>query len=241
MTRRRFFVSRFEKGQAVVSGEAAHHLARVLRARPGQLYELSDQKTVWLARIASVSPRRIEFELVERVGIPAPMPRLVLLAAIIRFSRFEWLLEKATELGVSEIMPVQAARSEKHLIRDAARRAPRWEKILQAAGQQARRADVPRLDPLVSFSDALTKVDCEARILLSEAPDAPSLRRVLRAGPPRRSATLAVGPEGGWTDKERLAARQAGFVEASLGGNILRTETAVIAALAILRYELATD
>lgn len=158
-----------------------------------------------------------------------------------KFSRFEWFLEKATELGISEIIPIEANRSDLHLTRAAVRRQERWKKILQASAQQARRTDVPRLGQLTKLSDAVSRIDCETRILLSEAGDATPLRRLLRASPSPRSVALAVGPEGGWTDEERQAAQQQGFVEASLGKNILRTETAGISALAIPRYELAAD
>lgn len=241
MTRRRFIVGKFGAERTILTGEQAHHLAHVLRARPGQLYELSNQQTLWLARIVSVSSERVEFELVESVSVPPSPPRLVLLASIIKFSRLERFLEKATELGVSEILLVNAKRSDRRLIRAAVGRGRRWEKILRAAAQQARRVDMPRLGQLLKLSDAVSTVDCEARILLSEASDAVPLRCLLRSGSPPRSAALAVGPEGGWTDEERQAAHQRGFVEASLGSEILRTETAVVSALAILHYELAID
>ncbi|MBI4461713.1 MAG: 16S rRNA (uracil(1498)-N(3))-methyltransferase [Acidobacteria bacterium] len=242
MARRRFFVSDFAQGRALLLGETAHHVAHVLRARPGQLYELSDQKSVWIGRVISVSPKKVEFELVEPVGAAAEGARLVLLVAVIKFARFEWLLEKATELGVSEIVPVAAARSDRHLVRAANARAPRWEKVLQAAAEQSRRTFLPQLRPLAEFSVGLAAAEgCDARILLSESSDAPPLRRWLRAEPQPHKVALAVGPEGGWTAEELAAAHEAGFVEVSLGRQILRTETAVLSALAIVGYELLSE
>lgn len=238
MTRRRFIVEKFAHGRAVLSGEQAHHLARALRAQLGQTYELSDQRNIWLGRIVSVSPQRVEFELVEPVTVPSSGLRIILLASIFKFARWEWCLEKATELGVSEIIPVVAQRSEKHLVRAAWERRSRWEKLVRAAAQQARRVDVPRLGRVSKLADALQCVNCETRVFLSEAKDVPPLRSLLGGRAVSRSVALAVGPEGGWTDEEHELARQAGFVWVSLGRQILRVETAIIAALAIVRYEL---
>ncbi len=234
-------VENFGSGRATLTGEQAHHLARVLRAQPGQLYELSNGREVWLGRVAGVSRDRIEFELVEKLAQAAVEPRLVLLAALIKFDRWEWLLEKGTELGVTEVVPLAATRTLKRLAQAAPARSARWEKILLNAAQQARRAAPPRLLPVSRATEAFAQVDAQVKILLSEARGSPLLRVVLREFPsPLQSVALAMGPEGGWTEKEREAAHAAGFREASLGGSILRAETAVLAALAVLSHEIVS-
>jgi 16S rRNA (uracil1498-N3)-methyltransferase len=238
VTRRRIIVEKLGPQGAILTGEQAHHLARVLRARLGEVYELSDQQSVWLARIVSLQPRRVEFVLVERIEKEPETSGATLLVAIFDFRRLEWALEKATELGVTEIHPLAASRSDKHLVKAAPARMARWEKILHATAQQSRRVTVPSLLPLRAFSDALAGITSETRILLSEAPSAPPFGQVLRAAAKPRAAALAIGPEGGWTAEERRVASRFGFVEASLGPRILRTETAVLAALAILSVEL---
>src|ERR1700733_5008688 len=111
--RRRFFVEEFEAGSATLRDEAAHHLGRVLRAEAGQLYELSDGKCVWLARTVSVGRGEAQFSLVEQLAAPVSAVRVELLLAIMKFDRFEWALEKSTELGVDEITPLTADRTEK--------------------------------------------------------------------------------------------------------------------------------
>src|SRR5215831_4084363 len=119
--RRRFFVERFENESAVVRGETANHLGRVLRAERGQLYELSDGESVWLARIEDLAvakrgESRIDFALLEPLASRQPAVALNLLISLVKFDRFEWCLEKATELGATEIIPVSAARTDKPLI-----------------------------------------------------------------------------------------------------------------------------
>ncbi len=237
--RRRFFVERFDGGSAVIRGDAAHHLGRVLRAEPGQFYELSDGAAVWLARTERVARDAVEFSLVEPLPAPQRRLRVTLLLAIVKYDRFEWSLEKATELGADEIVPLAAARSEKALVAAAGKRAARWEKILLEAAQQARRLRPPLLRPAARPKDAFASAGARhaVAVLCSERPEAPGLRAVLQ-GRSSSSAALAIGPEGGWTDGELLAAREAGFAEASLGANILRTETAVVAALAAVNYAL---
>ena len=238
--RRRFFVEKFDQARATMEGEPAHHLGRVLRAQPGQLYELSDGSNAWLGRIETVTRDRIEFALIEKLPCKAPSLETTLLLAIVKFDAFEWALEKATELGVRRVVPLAASRSEKTLLSAAPKRAARWKKILLEASQQSRRLQVPHLEPLAKAQAAFQTNRQSLCLLLSESPDAMPLRELLSAkqGP---SACLAVGPEGGWTDDEFVAARAAGFQEASLGKLILRTETAVIASLATLNFALSSD
>ena len=237
--RRRFFVTEFQESTASLQGEAAHHLARVLRAEPGQTYELSDGKSVWLGKIEKVGKEIVDFSLVERLPATTSRLRLTLLLAVVKFDRFEWALEKATELAVNEIVPLAAARSEKGLLAAADKRAQRWEKILIESSQQSRRLAPPALLSVTTPAEAFRTVGAtkDVSILLSERENAPALRTVL-AGNTSDAAAIAIGPEGGWTDDELDDARAANFLEASLGKNILRTETAVAAALAIFNHAL---
>jgi 16S rRNA (uracil1498-N3)-methyltransferase len=235
--RRRFFVEQFVGETAVMEGEAAHHLGRVLRAQSGQLYELSDGERVWLGRIESVGRDRVQFTLVEELPAVHPRVEVTLLLAVVKFDAFEWAIEKATELGVSMIVPLAADRSDKALLTAATKRAERWKKILLEASQQSRRVRVPVLDGLETPEKAFAAVKDCLRLMLSERATASRLRKVLE-GQRATKAVLAIGPEGGWTDSEFVAAHASGFLEASLGRWILRTETAVIATLASLNYAL---
>jgi 16S rRNA (uracil1498-N3)-methyltransferase len=240
--RRRFFVDRFDSHSASLRGDAAEHLGRVLRAKPGQLYELSDGRTVWLGRVNRVALSKsgkgeIGFELIEPVPAREPATRVHLLLSITKFDRFEWSLEKATELGVSEIILLAAERTDKPLVAAAAKRHARWEKILLESAQQCRRLRPPVLAKPVRPDEAFARASQALKILLCERRSTKHIREVLRdAQAP--DAAIAIGPEGGWTDAELAAARGSHFVEASLGDNILRAETGVITALAVLEYAI---
>jgi 16S rRNA (uracil1498-N3)-methyltransferase len=238
--RRRFFVDRFFDRSAVMEGDAAHHLGRVLRAQTGQLYELSDGESVWLGEIASVGRDVVKFKLLEALPAYKPSPDTTLLLSVVKYDAFEWALEKATELGVSRIVPLAAERSEKGLLAAAVKRAERWQKILLESSQQSRRVRLPTLQSVAKPATAFAEARDGVRVMLSESAEALPLKSVL-AGKHSTSAVLAIGPEGGWTNSEFLAAREAGFQEASLGRLILRTETAVVAALAAINFALAMD
>ncbi len=233
MARRLFFVEGVRRGHAQVSGEDAHHLVRVLRVEPGQRYEISDNESLYLAEVETARKSEVVFRVIERLEAPPPALRIHLLAALIKFDRFEWLIEKATELGVEAIVPVEAARSEKGLATAAARRLERWRKIAREASQQARRARLPSIEPLESFAGALAR-PAGGRYFLEAAGGVPALAGSLaRAEEP---LALMTGPEGGWTDAERAEAATAGWTPVSLGPNILRAETAAMAAVVVSAY-----
>jgi 16S rRNA (uracil1498-N3)-methyltransferase len=209
----------------------------VLRAQAGQLYELSDGVRVHLGRIEAVGRHSVEFALLEELPANEPVLRTTLLISIVKFDSFEWAIEKATELGVTEIVPLAASRTEKALVSAAEKRSERWRKIVLEAAQQSRRVRLPVLQPVARPEAAFAARRDRLGIFLSERTEAPALRTVLIDHVASR-AILAIGPEGGWNDEERDSAEKAGFHEASLGRLILRTETAVIAALASLSYAL---
>jgi 16S rRNA (uracil1498-N3)-methyltransferase len=241
--RRRFFVEEFSGDVAWLRGEAAEHLGRVLRAKEGQLYELSDGQKVWLARVEKVrngsrSGSEVSFSLVEPIEARIPPLRIELLLSVVKFDRFEWCLEKATELGVAEIVPLAASRSEKRLLGAVEKRSARWEKLLLESAQQSRQLKPPALYPAMRPEQAFANTRAGCQFILSERLDARPLRSV-QMGCLSKYISVAIGPEGGWSDAEITQARAAGYYETSLGEGILRTETAVIAALAILRYALS--
>lgn len=231
--RRRFLVDCFDAGRACLRGGDARHLGRVLRAQPGQLYELSDGHEVWLGKVVRVARESVEFTLVEPVEAAAIPVKVTLLISVVRFAHFEWALEKATEMGVAAIQPLAAVRTDRSLLEGAAKRRARWEKIVHEAAQQARCLAPPPVFPTLPPAEAFRQTSADKKILLSESLDAPPLER-FRPTNPISSVALAFGPEGGWSRDESAAALQAGFQEASLGPLILRTETAAVASLAIV-------
>lgn len=233
MARRRFFVDSVHSGHARITGEDAHHLTRVLRVEAGQKFEISDNRDVYLAEVESARKDVVEFAILERLEASEPAFHTTLLVSLIKFERFEWVIEKATELGVGSIVPVEAERSEKGLAQAARKRLERWKRIAREASEQSRRVRLPEIEACIGLPAALGTA-ADYRYMLEERTAPPILQALPGERAAQDRAALLVGPEGGWTDRERVAISEAGWTAVSLGREILRSETAAIAGLAIL-------
>jgi 16S rRNA (uracil1498-N3)-methyltransferase len=230
MTRRRWIADTFTDTTASLTGDQAAHLARVLRAEPGQIFDVVANGFLHRAEITSVSEREVVFALHEELEAEAALP-VHLLLAVFKFDHLEWGIEKATELGAARITPVLARRTEKHLAQAAAKRVERWRRIVREAAQQSRRSDVPEVDDPQTLKAALQSVSAETKLLLAETEQENTIAAALRGA--SQSVALAIGPEGGWTAEEMQLFTEHGWKHVTLGPRILRAETAAIAGLAI--------
>ncbi len=235
MTRRRWIADRVEGHHAFLLGANAHHLFRVLRAQPGQQFDIAAEGVVRLGTIMHATANQIQFHLGEEVAREV-LPEVAVYLSIFKFDRMEWAIEKLTELGVARIVPVLAERSAQHLAKAAEARVERWRKIAKEAAQQARRISPPEIAAPLKVP-AMIKAAEECPIILSEVEETVSLKSILAGARP--PIALAFGPEGGWTAEELESFTSAGWKSASLGNTILRAETAAIAAVAVAMAELA--
>jgi 16S rRNA (uracil1498-N3)-methyltransferase len=246
MSRRRWIADEYDPAtkRAALVGGHAEHLAQVLRAKVGQQFDVAVQENgrpaVRSGRIISIQPGRLEFQLASVLDRAPGGVAITLLLAIFKFDRMEWAIEKAVELGVDTIIPVIARRTEKHLALAAAKRVDRWRRLAQQAAEQSRRACSAEIAASVKFRDAISQSE-GLRIALSEHGGEPLSRAISQRSGDSRKILLAIGPEGGWGGDEMAAFKAAGFLSASLGQNILRAETAAIAALAIINSELQRE
>lgn len=223
---------------AALTGDQAIHLARVLRAEPGQIFDVVAAGFLHRAEVTSVSLDRVDFILHEELESDTALP-LHLYLAVFKFDHFEWGVEKATELGVASITPILARRTEKHLALAAIKRVERWRRIAHEASQQSRRISVPVVADPVTLKQALALEHAPTRILLSETEREVTLSAVMAASIPDSPVlgavthTLAIGPEGGWAPEEIALFTQNQWTSVTLGERILRAETAAIAAIAV--------
>ncbi len=234
MTRRRWIADEVSGNIAALVGPHADHLSRVLRARVGQEFDIATGDQVRRGRIISIEANRVELELGALLPVAA-LAQITLLLAIFKFDRMEWAIEKCTELGVAQIVPVIAQRTEAHLAAAAAKRVERWRRIARQAAEQSRRSSPPEISAPLKLKDAVS-LAAQNRILLSESEQELTLKNAIASQP--GSIALAVGPEGGWTESELQLFQGAGWISASLGSTILRAETAAITATAIVIAEL---
>ena len=233
MSRRRFFTDPPRSGIAELHGEEARHLTRVLRVEPGQQFEISDNQRVYLAEVQEARGERVAFRILEPIESPEPPVRITLCAALVKFDRFEWTVEKATELGVERILPVETARSEKGLFEASRKRSERWRRIARESAQQSRRVHLPEIAPAVRFAAAIETAAAH-RYFFDEAGARPLAAMLPASRTPGDTVAVLIGPEGGWTEAERTQAAVAAWQPASLGPQILRAETAAVAALSVI-------
>ncbi|MBI4386317.1 MAG: 16S rRNA (uracil(1498)-N(3))-methyltransferase [Elusimicrobia bacterium] len=236
-----------------LEGPEAFHVSKVLRCREGETIELFDGKG---GRYAGKITRLSQDGSVEGVltatletAKPARPARLNLYQGLMKASRWEWILEKGTELGVSSFIPVTTARTVV-LLREAERiqaKGDRWRKIVLAAAKQCRRADLPAVQPSVALRDALKASEGEGLTLFAwEKMIGSSARETLRGflssekhrAPQTLIVNLFIGPEGGFSEEEVEMAKFHGAHLFALGSCTLRGETAAIASAALILYEL---
>jgi 16S rRNA (uracil1498-N3)-methyltransferase len=238
MTRRRWIAEHWDEATATIVGAQAEHMARVLRAQPGMEADVVAGGRVFHAEVAAATPNEIRFNLIAELEADPALP-VTLAVSVYKFDHMEWAIEKATELGVAEVAPVIARRTEKHLAQAASKRAERWRRIAREAAQQSRRSDAPLIHDPVPLAARVRAASTATRIVLAEQERTTTLRLALEeamavAQSEMPTLEIAIGPEGGWAPDEEALFDANGWRAASLGPRILRAETAAIAALAVV-------
>jgi 16S rRNA (uracil1498-N3)-methyltransferase len=219
-----------------IEGETADQIRRVLRMRPGDGIVLLDgMGNQYPAVLREVN----KGEVVAVVGAPGRVetePRVAVtmyLSLLNKADKFEWALQKCTELGASAFVPLRAHRS--MTLEISPSRRERWERIIQEAAEQSERGILP---PLGQITQRIGKVGSELAIIPEVGNGRPLAEVLHEAGPEVRSVSLFIGPEGGFEEYEIGRAIEAGVIPVSLGPRILRAETAAVASLAIVMSEL---
>jgi 16S rRNA (uracil1498-N3)-methyltransferase len=240
MQRKRFYVPRncIREHIATLPSNQAHHLRNVLRIKSGDFVEIFDGKGNGYTGEVELHGSKVFIRDLQTLPSQQPSLRLILAAALIKSTKFEWMLQKATELGVDEFIPLKTARSEIRISENKmTSRMERWNRIVQEAAKQCRRYAAPLIRQPLNFSEFLSaeETDPSGKLLFCEnAPDPFQLDPAALSHP----LALCIGPEGGWESSEIERAREAGYKIFSLGQRILRAETAAIAAVSIVQYQI---
>ncbi len=233
----RFFLEALPEGAtALLGGEEARHLRDVRRVCVGECVVLFDGRGGSLEGVVEDLDRngaRIRIE-ARRPSAPPPTPRVILATAVPKGDRWDWLLEKATEAGADEIRPVLFARG---VARPDGTKRAKWERIAREACKQCGRNVLPEIGDPVGFSEAIEslKAASPTRFWADPAPDAEPVAKAFRAAGAPLACAVLIGPEGGLERHESEACAAAGFRRVSLGPNVLRIETAALAAIVAIR------
>ncbi len=223
---------------AIITGSEQHHLRNVLRITSGETIRIIDgQGNVYTAEtLDTPTNRSASMARIQTHEFQAPLsPTLALFQGLPKNDKMELILQKTTELGVTQIVPLH---SEHALQKPSQNRYERWHRVLISATKQCKRAWLPELSEAQQFEASLAQLEKFSRcLLLSPHTEGQHIKTVLRKTPNPNAIALFVGPEGGFSNQEIAAAIQSGCVPVTLGRNILRTETAAITAVAVTTYE----
>ena len=226
--------------QVRLDREESHHIRRVYRLGPGDVVELFDGAGHhYQVRLEAVTPEGMEGTVL-RSSRSVAESRLacILVQAVPKGEKMEWVIQKATELGVTRIVPLLTARTVVHLSPPRANhKLRRWQRVAKEAAKQARRGVVPEIAPPASLADFLGAVpSVDLALCLWEGAEEPVAVVLDRAGAVVNRALLLVGPEGGWAREEMAEIQARGITAAGLGPRILRTESAALVGLALLQF-----
>lgn len=223
-----------------ISGDLFHHISTVLRLKAGDSLLLADGCGCEArALITTVGKEGIVVQLQTAYPVPATGRTLpiTLCQGLPKGEKMDMILQKATELGVSRIVPFNAERSVARLDGERlCKRIPRWEKIVQEASRQSARSTVPSIGFYGELAKLIAGEERDLKLLLWEGEQEQGLRKLLEEAEKPESVSILIGPEGGFTPAEAVQAERAGYIPVTLGTRILRTETAGLAVISILQY-----
>ncbi len=233
--------------QIIITGEQARYLTSVLRVKPGESLDIFDGLGFkYSCRIIKCHKKEVIVERIKKERYSAESSISITLAqGIAKGDKMDLIIQKSTELGVNKIIPLITERAQVR----STNKLERWKKIALSASQQSGRDKIPEIEGPVDFREFLSRQFpllekgekggfFNSGIIFSEAIKDRNLKGVLSAFKNTQQLTLLVGPEGGFSKDEVTTAVENGFIEASLGPRILRTETAPITAISIIQYEL---
>jgi 16S rRNA (uracil1498-N3)-methyltransferase len=244
MQRHRFYAppSSFTETSVRLDADEAHHLTRVLRLGPGaSVFVFDGEGAEYECEVSRVAKHEINLNLLRRLGDAVESPlRLTLAQALIKGDKFDWVIQKTTELGVTRIAPLVTDHSDikrdfKRAEERAGQRIERWRRIsIEALKQCGRRKLVEICEP-ASFDDFCESATQNACLVFSER-GGESLAEAAAKLRDANQLSLCVASEGGWSERELMKAASCGFTPVSLGSRILRTETAAIVAVSLAQH-----
>ena len=222
-----------------VRGDIARQVKTVLRLRTGgTIIVLDNSGMEWQVRLTQFNRDSVEGQIISQQAAQGePSLHLTLYQGTLKGQKFEWVLQKGTELGVSRFVPTICQRSVVNEVEALVKKRERWQQIIREAAEQSRRGRLPNLEPAVPLAEAVRQAQHVPLILMPwEEATGPALKTIL-AGQQFEAAAVFIGSEGGFTADEAALVRQAGGYVVKLGPRILRAETAGLAVCAALLYE----
>lgn len=232
----RYFVNEKDNNKFILSEEDSHHVINVMRMNPNDNVEIVYENNLYLASIESLSTP-VKCNLIKELDkSERTIPKVVIVQALVKEQKMDYILQKACELGVYQIIPVNTSRSVVKIDKNDSKKIVRWNKILKEASEQSKRCDVPILDKILNFND-LKSLDFKGKFICSTKENKKLLKSTLSKFNINDTIVYVIGPEGGFSTSEEDLLIENGFIPISLGNNVLRTETASLFIMSAINYE----
>ena len=238
----RFFASKsqFSDSYVTIQGDDVKHISKVLRLRPGDKISVCDkEKTDYICEIKEINKDTVIAEIEEKSENPNESSlEVTLYQGLPKGEKMDYIIQKCVELGVCNIVPVIMKRT---VVKPqaASSKTQRWQRIAEEAAKQCMRGIIPHVEEPVSFETMLERLEAEDLVILPyENEKCHKLKDVLKQGADKRKIGVIIGPEGGFEEEEVESASRNGAQAVTLGPRILRCETAPVATISALMYEL---
>lgn len=226
----------------LITGSDVNHIRNVLRMKPGEKVRISTRTGAnYLCSITQVEEMSVTAQIVETMAGTELPNRIVLFQGLPKADKMELIIQKAVELGAAEVVPVSMKNCVVKLdAKKAENKVKRWQQIAESAAKQSKRSLIPAVHEVLSYREAVAyAAECDVRLVPYENEQGMAgTKATIEAIGPGESIAVFIGPEGGFDESEIAMARDAGMKTISLGNRILRTETAGLAALSILMYQI---
>ena len=233
----RYFVKNIQEDKVILGTEDSYHIKRVMRMKIGDKIEIVYQEKVYLGQIEALDDQ-VQAKLIEELASSKQHIRPITLAqALVKAQKMDYILQKATELGVTEIIPFCAERSIVKADKQDEKRKIRWEKIVKEASEQSKRTDLVKIHSILSLRELSQLDNYDVKIICSVSEKEKNLKKLLSNIPNSATMLFVIGPEGGLSDQEEQTLMDSGFQRVSLGNTVLRTETAGLFIMSAVRYQ----
>ena len=217
-----------------------NHIINVMRLNVNDQIKLINNGTIYDAIITKIEKNNVLYEIIKKEESKSLKDYKVIIAcSIIKEQKMDYLLQKATELGVDEIIPIISERTIVK-VKQASSKIDRWNRIIKESVEQSHRVSIPIIKDIISIKE-LSNLEYSIKILCNTNEKSKNIKKVLQDSKKRDTIIIVVGPEGGFTDSEINYLENSGFISTSLGKNILRAETVPLYVLSVINYEFMGD
>ena len=232
----RYFTNNKENDVLILSNDDSYHIGKVMRMGPNDKIEVVYNNNLYLGELIEIYPET-KAKIIKKIEEENELlSHITIVQSLVKEQKMDYILQKTTELGVSEIIPYQATRSIIKLDNKLDKKIERWHKILKEASEQSKRTTIPIIHQPMTLSNLVKLSDYDIKILCTVNENSQNIKKILSKANRNVKMLFVIGPEGGFTKEEEEKFIENGFISASLGNSVLRTETASVFIMSVIRY-----